>query len=242
MRPNPLFLAMAFATGLLAVHLPASAKDHGHDGGDDSPGMTSHDHGPPATPPGHSGDPHGGGVSVKPPQGSCSADDSSTINVQGPDGQSGASHVAHTNFVKIDSATGATVASTSSATMMYFWFGSTFDYVLNAHQLAAGSQWTLTYQPEPMPSAGVICLGSGTVNGGGQLHLANSLELNSNLPPALDPTADPSTQPPDALLALVASADVDCTAGTMTTFTPDNYLFTSPRVRFVDTDLLPAVQ
>jgi hypothetical protein len=74
------------------------------------------------------------------------------------------------------------------------------------------------------------------------LHLASSLELNSNLPPALDPTADPATQPPDALLALVPTADVDCTAGTMTNFEPALYLWSGPRVRYIDTDLLPAVQ
>ena len=238
MRPNMRLCGLVFATGLLAGYLPAFADGHGHgDNGDDSPPKGGNG-GPPSTPPGHSGDQHGGGVSVKPPQGSCT-DDSSGINVQGPDGQSGASQVAHTQFVKIDIATGDTVASDSSASMMYFWFGSTFDYVLNAHQLAAGSQWTLTYQPEPLPSPGVICLGNGTVNGGGQLHLANSIELNSNLPPSLDPTADPSTQPPDALLALVPSIDVDCTAGDMTNFAPNNYLWSKPRVRFVDTDLLP---
>jgi hypothetical protein len=88
----------------------------------------------------------------------------------------------------------------------------------------------------------VICLGKATVNGGGQLHLAGSIELNSNLPPSLDPTADPSTQPPDALLALVPSADVDCTAGANTTFEPDLSLWSGPRVRYIDTDLLPAVQ
>jgi hypothetical protein len=179
---------------------------------------------------------------VHPPQGVCSAADSTGIDLQGPEGQSGASHVAHTDFTKIDPTTGDPVASSSSATMMYFWFGSTFDYVLNAHGLLAGGKWTLTYQPEPLPSAGVVCLGNATVNGGGQMHLAGSIELNSNLPPSLDPTADPSTQPPDALLALVPSADVDCTAGTNTTFELDLSLWSNPRVRYIDTDLLPAVQ
>lgn len=214
----------------------------GHGDGEGGPPMTKpgggnggnsgdHKNGPPATPP--------GGTKVHGPQGTCSAEDSLGIDLQGPEGQSGASHVAHTDFGKIDPATGDPVASPSSATMMYFWYGSTFDYVLNAHQLTAGSQWTLTYQPEPLPSAGVVCLGNATVNGGGQLHLASSVELNSNLPPALDPTADPATQPPDALLALVPSADVDCTAGTMTNFEPDQYLWSNPRVRYIDTDLLP---
>lgn len=190
---------------------------------------------------GHGDHGNSGGVSTHPPQGSCSADDNS-VDLQGPEGQSGASHVAHTDFIKMDVATGTALDSPSSATMMYFWFGSTFDYVLNAHQLDAGTSWTLTYQPEPLPSTGVICLGSAIVNGGGQLHLAHSQELNSNLPPALDPAVDPSQQPPDALLALVLSADVDCGAGTMTNFVPDNYLWSKPRVRYIDTDLLPAAQ
>jgi len=212
----------------------AAPTDKGNHGGS----ANDHPGGPPVTPPGNSG-----GTRVKGPQGTCPATpDGSGLDLQGPDGQSGTSQVAHTALTKVDVATGTPVASSSSATLMYFWFGSTFDFVLNAHQLDAGSKWTLTYQPEPLPSAGVICLGSATANGGRQLHLANSLELASNLPPALDPAADVSTQPPDALLALVPSADVDCTAGTMTNFEPDLYLWSAPRVRYIDTDLLPAVQ
>ncbi|HTI95885.1 MAG TPA: hypothetical protein VL425_05170 [Rudaea sp.] len=239
MRAYPRLIASIIAAALFAVSLPTFAKGGGGDDGPDGshPGNGGH-HGPPATLPGighHD-------VTAHPPQGVCADDSNTAIDVQGPAGQSGASQVAHTNFGLVDPATGNSVPSEESATMMYFWFGSTFDYVLNAHALPAGSQWTLTYQPEPLPSSGALCLGEATVNGGGQLHLTNSIELNSNLPPALDPTADPSTQPPDALLALVPSADVDCTGGTMTNFEPAVYLWSNPRVRYVDTDLLPAVQ
>lgn len=236
MRAFPRFLASIVTAALFAASLPTLAE---HGGGDDGPGgghPGNGHHGPPATTPGNGHH----DVIANPPQGVCADNSSAAIDVQGPAGQSGASQVAHTNFGLIDITTGETVQSNESATMMYFWFGSTFDYVLNAHGLAAGSQWTLTYQPEPLPSSGVLCLGEATVNGGGQLHLANSIELNSNLPPGLDPTADPSTQPPDALLALVPSADVDCTGGTMTNFEPNVYLWSNPRVRYIDTDLLPA--
>ena len=248
MRADLRRCCLIVAAALFCLYAPAHAKP-GHGEGDDGPSMKNsgggngnkggNDHGPPTTPPGNSG---GTKTKVHPPQGTCDAEDSSSIDLQGPEGQSGASHVAHTDFGMFDMTTGEPISSPSSARMMYFWYGSTFDYVLNAHQLPAGTQWTLTYQPEPLPSSGVICLGNATVNGGGQLHLANSIELDSNLPPALDPTADPATQPPDALLALVLSADVDCTGGTMTNFEPDMYLWTAARVRFVDTDLLPAVQ
>ncbi len=246
---------LVLAAALLSTNV-AYAKPH-DDGNGDGEGMTNSsnkggngngggdqgnqgDHGnqPPDAAPGNSG---GTKIKVKPPQGTCdaSADSTDGLDLQGPEGQSGASHVAHTDFGMIDPATGDPVASTSSASMMYFWYGSTFDFVLNAHQLPAGSEWTLTYQPEPLPSSGVVCLGNATVNGGGQLHLAGSVELDSNLPPNLDPSADPSTQPPDALLALVLTADVDCTGGTMTNFESDMYLWTKSRVRFIDTDLLP---
>jgi hypothetical protein len=250
MRSHQRLYGLLIAAALVAAPPLAFAKhDGGDNGGGPPPGHgggngggggngNGGDHGPPPSNPGGG---NNGGTKVHPPQGTCT-DDSAGVDLQGPDGQSGSSHVAHTNFGLMDITTGASVASNESATMMYFWFGSTFDYVLNAHQLPAGSQWTLTYQPEPLPSSGVMCLGNATVNGGGQLHLANSLELTSNLPPALDPTADPSTQPPDALLALVPSADVDCTGGTMTNFEPNAYLWSNPRVRFIDTDLLPAVQ
>src|SRR5258708_5921971 len=213
MRSNLRLYSIIYATCLLAAFTPAFADKGGSDGNPDN------GHGPPPTPPGQD---H---AKTHPRQGVCTADDTTAIDLQGPQGQSGASHVAHTGFTKMDITTGNTVTSDSSASMMYFWFGSQFDYVLNAHGLDASTQWTLTYQPEPLPSSGVICLGNGTVNGGGQLHLANSIELNSNLPSKLDPTADPSTQPPDALLALVLSADVDCTGGTMTNFQPDKYLW-----------------
>lgn len=252
LRRCGLALAMVLLSfGTAAIAGPGHGGDG--DGSEMKPDNSTHgnsgnagnngNHGPPATSPGKSG--NAGGVKVTPPSGTCDATDATSLNgvdVQGPDGQSGASHVAHTNFGLIDPTTGDPVASGESATMMYFWYGSTLDFVLNAHGLTAGSKWTLTYQPEPLPSAGVICLGNATVNGGGQLHLAQSLELDSNLPPDLDPTADPSSQPPNALLALVPSADVDCTGGTNTTFEPDIALWSNPRVRYIDTDLLPAVQ
>jgi len=242
-------LVLVLAAALLSTGVVAFAKPHGDGEGD---GMTKSnnkggngngggDHGKqPDTVPGNSGNNGTTKVKVHPPQGTCDASDSTDgLDLQGPEGQSGASHVAHTDFGMIDPETGEPIASPSSARMMYFWYGSTFDFVLNAHQLPAGSEWTLTYQPEPLPSSGVVCLGAATVNGGGQLHLAGSVELDSNLPPELDPTGDPATQPEDALLALVLSDDVDCDGGTMTNFESDVYLWTSARVRYIDTDLLP---
>lgn len=238
-------LALLLAAALASPAVLAGGRHDSESGNNGHSGDRGRpvDAGPPAegSGPGNSDQAPG---QLKPPSasGTCGADDSS---LAGPEGQAGSSHVAHTNFGPMDAQTGDVAASPDSGRMMYFWVGSTFDFVLNAHGLPAVQDWTLTYQPEPMPSAGVICLAQGTVNAGGQLHVAGSVELNSNLPPGLDPLADnsdPATATPDALLALVPSADVDCTAGTMLASHPEDYRFSSPRVRFVDSDLLPAVQ
>lgn len=232
MRSNLRLFTLICAACLFAAAAPVYADKGGNGDGHGPP----HPPGPPNPPPAPPTPPGQDHIKTHPPQGVCTADNTTPIDLQGPQGQAGASHVAHTDFVKLDTA-GNVVASDSSARMMYDWYASTFDYVLNAHQLDAGSQWTLTFQPETTGT--VLCLGNGTANGGGELHLANSIELNSNLPPNLDPAADPSTQPPDAKLALVPTADVDCTAGTMKTAEPNKYLWSQPRVRYIDTDLLP---
>ena len=115
-------LVLVLAAALLSASLVAYAKP----GDGESEGMTKSsnkggngngnsggDHGNSGTPPGNSG---GTKLKVHPPQGTCNASDSSIdgLDLQGPEGQSGASHVAHTDFGMIDAETGEPVASTSS--------------------------------------------------------------------------------------------------------------------------------
>lgn len=147
----------------------------------------------------------------------------------GPLGQSGGSHVAHVSFE-----VGEDSESDAWARMMYFWIGSSFDFVLNAHGLEPGSEWTLVARAA---DASGICLAEGTVNEGGQLHINDSLELDSHLPEDLDPfepTAE-GADPAGTALQLIPTDDIDCDAGTGDT-EDENALSSEHDIRFVDVD------
>jgi hypothetical protein len=116
--------------------------------------------------------------------------------------------------------------------MMYFWIGSTFDFVLNAHRLEPGSEWTLTARAG---DDSAICLAAGNANPGGELHLAASLEMDSHLPEGLDPFA-PTAEgdvPAGTLLELVPSDTADCDSGTVSP-EADPILVSEHDIRFVD--------
>lgn len=170
---------------------------------------------------------------ISAPPGAC------VVSNGGPDGRAGKSHVAHVNYSMVDSATGDFIDDETSpwARMTYFWSGAAFDFVFNAHNFTPVAEpdglpdYVLTYQPEPMPSAGVMCLGDGEVNDEGDIHIANSVELDSNLP------AEEDTAEEGASLVLVVAGDVDCDTGEMTVWEPENYLFTTSSVVYEDTNL-----
>jgi hypothetical protein len=149
----------------------------------------------------------------------------------GPDGQAGLSSIAHLNFSQQDPETGDPLEDGAWGRMMYRWISPVFDYVFNGHELPPGEEYTLTYQPQPLPSEGVICLGDGTVNPGGDLHIQDAFDLATDLPAAYDENED------EAILALVLSSDVDCEAGTMTEWQPEDYLFGDETMFYVNPDL-----
>lgn len=156
---------------------------------------------------------------------------SSGPNPGGPNGQSGLSSIAHLNFSQTDPDTGGEPEDGSWGRMTYRWIAPVFDYVFNGHALPEGADYTLTYQPEPFPSDGVICLGTGTVNEEGDLHLEDAFNLDTDLPAAYDENED------EATLALVIAADVDCEAGTMNNWDEDAYVFAEEGMFYVDSDL-----
>ncbi|WP_147316848.1 hypothetical protein [Wenzhouxiangella sp. 15190] len=149
----------------------------------------------------------------------------------GPDGQAGMSSIAHLDFSQQDPDTGEAVEDGANARIMYRWMAPLFDFVFNAHGLEPGDEHTLTYQPQPLPSTGVICLSTGIVNEEGDLHLEDAFELDTDLPAEYDENED------EAILALVDTVDVDCEAGEMTAWLPENYLFGDEGMFYVDSDL-----
>jgi hypothetical protein len=70
--------------------------------------------------------------------------------------------------------------------MTYNLAGPTFEFVFNGKGLVPGYEYTLMYYPDPWPGKGLICLGSGIANEGGNVHLAGSVETETDLPAAGD--------------------------------------------------------
>jgi len=152
----------------------------------------------------------------------------------GPVGQEGASQVAHLDFLPAVQATGEPAEGASWARLMYFWLGTTLDVVANAHKLEPNSEWTLIVVAA---DASAICLGQGTANRGGQLHLSASVDPASHLPIGLDPFAERTDETVDATVQLVDSATVDCETGVVTAG-EGNMLLGTEGLRFVDVDEL----
>lgn len=158
------------------------------------------------------------------PPGLCGTDS------DGPEGRAGASQIAHVSLSQRDE-DGELVDDGGWGRMKYVWSGPTFDFVFNAHELEPGDEYVLTYQVEPVGENGVLCLGSGTVNEDGDLHIRNSVELNADLPLSEDESDD------GALLVAVRAEDVDCETDSMTNFEPEDYLFTDTLIEYRDTDM-----
>ena len=150
---------------------------------------------------------------------------------EGPSGQAGLSSIAHLNFVQIDSETEEVVEDGAWGRMMYRWTAPLFDFVFNGKQLEPGAVFTLTYQPEPLPSSGVLCLGTGTVNEDGDLHIQDAFDIGTDLPAANDENEE------EATLALVVDEHVDCLEGEMRIWSPDDYLFGEEGMFYVHSDL-----
>lgn len=206
------------------------------DPGNPSPGRPDTPPGSGVTPPGLGGNPPPGHGGPNPGLGNgsvlrgntrvCGADAAPVI---GPEGRAGASHVAHVEFSPADDD-----ASLSWARMMYFWIGTSFDYVLNAHRLEPSSRWTLVARAT---DDSAICLGTAAANPGGELHLAATLDFDSHLPEDLDPfEPTPEGEAPEgATLELLPADGVDCTSGASGA-EADSALVSDHAVRFVDVD------
>ena len=137
----------------------------------------------------------------------------------GKTGQAGKSNTAHLYLYEKDAVTWDIVEDGAWGKMKYNMSGDEFDFVFNGHGLEPGADYTLIYYPDPWPGTGLICLGSGTVNEEGDVHIAESVE-----------TGDLT----DAKIWLVLSGDVDCDGVQMIGWNPTEYLFEYDLITFTD--------
>ena len=245
--------AVALLAGL-AIASTAFAGGHGRNPDADEGGSPGNSGNAPGHNGGGNGNGHGGGSGNAPGHGGtqpaggnhghgprlnphhldlCPGSDATLV---GPVGQSGQSQVAHVEF----SVAGADETSDDDtspwARMSYFWVGSSFDFIFNAHNLTPASEYTLMVAAD---DGSAVCLASGTVNGGGQLHLMGSVDPDASFPQGLDPFAPRTDDTVDATAKLVPSASVDCDAGTASAPADGDVVLTSEEgIRFVDVDVL----
>ncbi|MBN2315542.1 MAG: hypothetical protein JXM79_16560 [Sedimentisphaerales bacterium] len=165
------------------------------------------------------------------------------VMAAGPNGPAGKSNTGHLNLYEKDPATWEIVEGGANGKMTYNLSGSEFEFVFNGHGLEAEVEYRLIYYPDPWPGNGLICLGCATANGGGNVHIQNSVDTG-DLPAAGDENADPSTTTyPDGIVGakiwLVPADDVECdsSVGTkMIGWNPAQCLFEGDLISFDDTD------
>jgi hypothetical protein len=137
----------------------------------------------------------------------------------GKTGQAGKSNIAHLYLYEKDPNTWEIVEDGAWGKMKYNLSGATFDFVFNGHGLAEGTEYTLIYYPDPWPGTGLICLGSGTVNEEGDIHIADSSD-----------TGDLT----DAKIWLVLTDDIDCGVSFKNVWNPTEYLFEYDLITFTE--------
>jgi hypothetical protein len=151
------------------------------------------------------------------------------VIAKGPSGPAGKSNVGHLYLYEKDPDAWEIVEGGAWGKMKYNLSGSTFDFVFNGHGLPVGQDYTLIYYPDPWPGTGLICLGSGTVDEYGNIHIKESVNT-SDMPIDAD-------ENDGAKIWLVLTDDVDCDElYEMVVWNPTAYLFEYDLITFDDTD------
>jgi len=144
---------------------------------------------------------------------------SGTAIAQGPHGQAGGSNEAHLYLHEKDPNTWEIIEDGAWGKMKYILEGTTFDFVFNGHGLEPEEEYNLIYYPDPWPGSGLICLGFGIANNGGNIHIQASVDTG-DMPAEYD-----DNYPDGAKIWLVLSEDVDCENAQMVGWNPTEYLF-----------------
>jgi len=169
----------------------------------------------------------------------------------GNNGQAGKSNTAHLylyqKYLALDGKW-AVYPGGAWGKMTYSMSGTDLNFVMNGHDLAPETDYTLIYYPDPWPGNGLMCLGTGTTDADGDVTIEGMTDTG-DLPAPYDMNAYASTTTyydgsTGAKIWLVLSSDVDCGARMMTAWTttavPEGnlvpYLFDSALIKFDDTD------
>lgn len=147
----------------------------------------------------------------------------------GPHEPAGNSCISHLYLYEKDPATWEIKSNGSWGKMKYGISGEEFEFVFNGHSLSSGQNYSLIYYPDPWPGEDLICLGNGTVNDKGDIHIAESVDTG-NLPSEDDENEG-------AKIWLILSSDVDCENSKMINWNPAEYLFEHNLINYTKTSV-----
>jgi len=147
-----------------------------------------------------------------------------------PNGPAGKSHVGHLYLFEKDPVSWEIVDGGANGKMKYNLEGYEFDFVFNGHGLEPGMDYTLIYYPDPWPGDGLICLGDGTSDFDGNVHIKNTVDTGSL------PAMGDDNYMDGAKIWLVLTNDVDCMMSSMIGWNPIEYLFEYDLITFEDID------
>ena len=146
----------------------------------------------------------------------------------GKNGPKGKSNKAHLYLHEKDPISWEIIEDGAWGKMKYNLSGSELEFLFNGHGLETGYEYKLIYYPDPWPGNGLICLGSGTANAEGDVHIKGSADTG-DLPADYD-------ENDGAKIWLVLADDVDCVNQKMIGWNPTEYLFEYDLIIFDDTD------
>lgn len=134
----------------------------------------------------------------------------------------GKSNVGHLDFYEKSGEPDWEIVDGAWGKMEYKLSGPEFDFVFNGKGLEPGLEYALiVYKGTAWPGEG-ICLGSALANGGGNVHISDSVEIDRDL---------------DQVKIWLVLADDTDGDGLMTAWDPASYLFENDLIDFDDTDV-----
>jgi hypothetical protein len=151
-------------------------------------------------------------------------------------GQAGKSNIAHLYLVEKNPSDWMIVPDGAWGKMKYNLAGPTFDFVFNGHGLEPDTSYTLIYYADPWPGNNPgAYIASGTSDNDGNIHLAGSVDLGTDIPNPSD-----GNYPLGGKIWLVLSNDYNsgnAQTGPMTGWNPTEYLFEYDLIKYDDTDV-----
>ncbi len=134
------------------------------------------------------------------------------------------SHVSYLYLYEKDPVTWNIIDNGSWGKMVYRLSEEEFEFVFDGSQLKVDQNYSLVYYPDPWPGEGLICLGSGTANDEGDIHITATIDRGI-LPIEGDENKG-------AKIWLVLSNDVDFLNSKMIRWNPTDYLFENNLIYF----------